>query len=221
MSPTRRYSTSLRDEHTAVSRRRILTAAESLFTEVGYRGTTLAAVAATAEVSVQTVYNVVGGKPALLKKVYDTRLAGDDDPVPIAQRAIAQAVAEAPDARTCLARYAEMSRALGERALPLVTRLLAQAASGDPDLNEFATTIEAERAAGSGRVAQHVADRFGLRAGLDTATAADVVWALTAPELADRLVRQRGWSWDRFQGWLGRALADMLVGPATDPGEAD
>jgi hypothetical protein len=31
------------------------------------------------------VYNAVGGKPALLRAVYDVTLAGDDAPVPIAE----------------------------------------------------------------------------------------------------------------------------------------
>ena len=32
-----------------------------------------------------TPYNAVGGKPALLRAVYDVSLAGDDEPVPIAE----------------------------------------------------------------------------------------------------------------------------------------
>jgi hypothetical protein len=63
-------------------------------------------------------------------------------------------------------------------------------------------------------VAAHVAERFGLRDGLDADAAADVLWALTAPDLADRLVVRRGWGWDRFEGWLGTAMGDALLGPA-------
>jgi hypothetical protein len=40
-----------------------------------------------------------------------------------------------------------------------------------------------------------------------------VLWALTAPDLADRLVRRREWGWDRFERWLGTAMADSLLGP--------
>ena len=80
----RRYSTALRTEQTALSRRRILDAAARLFLERGYLGTTLAAVADTAGVSVQTVYNVVGSKAVLLKAVYDVTLVGDDAPAPMA-----------------------------------------------------------------------------------------------------------------------------------------
>jgi AcrR family transcriptional regulator len=211
----RRYSTALRDEQTALTRRRILDAAGRLFAEHGYLGTTLAGVAAAAEVSVQTVYNVVGGKPALLKAVYDMTLAGDDEPVPLAQRPVFQEMLAAGDGRTCLARYAAISRLLGERLMPLVSMLTAQAAA-DADLRAFVDTIEGERGTGTGRLAQHVADRFGLRPGLDVPGAADVLWALTAPDLADRLVHRRGWGWDRFEGWLGDTMADALLGPGAE-----
>lgn len=210
----RAYSSALRAEQTALTRRRILDAAGALFAERGYLGTTLAAVAAAAHVSVQTIYNVVGGKAQLLKAVYDVVLAGDDEPVPIADRPIARAVVEATDGRDCLTRYAVMGRVLGERTLPLVSMLLAQAATGDADLAAFAETIEGERAIATAGVARHVAERFGLRPGLDIGQAADLLWALTSPDLADRLVRRRGWGWDRFQEWLGTAMADALLGPA-------
>ena len=204
---------SLRAEHAALTRRRILDAAGRLFREHGYLGTTLAAVAAEAGVSVQTVYNVVGGKAVLLKAVYDVTMAGDDEPVPISERPFMRAVMEAPTGRECLQRYAAAGRVLGERTLPLVTTLLAQAATGDAELQAFAATIEGERAMGTGAAAHHVAERFGLRPGLDVGSAADVLWALTAPDLADRLVHRRGWGWDRYEQWLGTTMADALLGP--------
>jgi AcrR family transcriptional regulator len=213
LAPSRRYSTTLRAEQTELTRRRILDAAGRLFLERGYLGTTLNAVAQAAGVSVQTVYNVVGGKAVLLKAVYDVMLAGDDDPVPMSERPAFRAVAQAPTGRECLADYAAVSRLLGERLFPLVTVLLAQAAAGDADLAAFVATIEGERATGTRQVATHVAQRFGLRAGLDVDGAADVLWALTAPDLADRLVVRREWGWDRFEQWLGTAMADALLGP--------
>lgn len=214
MAQQRRYSTSLRAEQSALARRRILTSAGELFAQRGYAGVTLKEIAAAAGVSVQTVYNLVGGKPELVKTVYDVTLAGDDEPVPMAQRPLVQAVLAATTARECLANYATMARVLGERALPLVTMLLAQAATGDSDLRAFVESIEQERATGTGTVARHVAGRFRLREGMDVQTAADILWTLTSAELADRLVRRRRWGWDRYEHWLGTTMADVLLGPA-------
>lgn len=213
MTDRRRYSTALRAEQTALTRSRVLDAAGELFTARGYLGTTVAAVAKAAGVSVQTVYNVVGAKPVLLKAVYDSTLAGDDEPVPIAERPVIRRMMSAPTARECLAHYAALGRLFGERTLPLVTMALAQAATGDAELRRFADTIEAERGASSLRVTGYLAERFGLRAGLDVPTAADLLWVLVSPDIADRLVNRRGWGWDRYERWLAGALADALLGP--------
>lgn len=211
----RRYTATLRNEQTALTRRRILDAAGRLFAEQGYLGTTLAGVAKAADVSVQTVYNVVGGKSVLLKAVYDTTLAGDDEPVPMVQRPIFRAMIEAPTGRECLNHYAAIARLLSERIQPLVSMALAQAATGDPDLRDFADAIEAERAGGTGNLARHLAERFGLREGLDIQSAADVLWTLTGPEIAQRLVVNRGWSWDRYEHWFATTAAEALLGPDT------
>jgi AcrR family transcriptional regulator len=215
MPPTRRYSTELRAEQTAVAKRLILASAGRLFVEKGYLGTTLAAVAATAGVSVQTVYNVVGGKSALLKAVYDVTLAGDDEPVAMGDRPIFRAMQEAGDGREMLALYSGIARQLSERLLPLVTKLLAQAASGDPDLQSFADTIENERATGTANMARLISERFGLRAGLSVQDAADILWTLTSPDLTDRLVNRRGWSWDKTEAWIASVMADALLGPSS------
>lgn len=41
--------------------------------------------------------------------------------------------------------------------------------------------------------------------------ATDHVWTLTAPELADRLVRRCGWPLDEYQRWLGTQLIAGLT----------
>jgi AcrR family transcriptional regulator len=172
-------------------------------------------VAREAGVSIQTVYNAVGGKPALLRAVYDVTLAGDDAPVPIAERPAFQAMLAETDGRRCLARYAALGRELWERAGSLVAMLLSQAAAGDAELRAFADTIEGQRATGTAMVASHVAERFGLRPGLTVQEAGDVLWALTAPELTERLVVRRGWSPDLAEAWLAGAMADVLLGPGS------
>jgi hypothetical protein len=121
------------------------------------------------------------------------------------------------DGRRYLARYAQLGNEMGRRTLPLAAMTLAQAATGDKTLREFTRTVEDERAIGTRRVAQHVADTFGLRAGLDTEQAAAILWTLTAPEIADRLINQRGWDWDQFTAWLATTMADTLLGPARPP----
>ena len=112
---------SARAEQIRASRQKVLAAARELFLRRGYYGTTIEAVAQRAGVSPQTVYNVVGGKAALLKSVYDVALAGDDEPVPMGERPAYGDVAAAPAARSSLALYARIGREMLSRARPLVT----------------------------------------------------------------------------------------------------
>jgi AcrR family transcriptional regulator len=206
----RRYSNTLRSEQTALARRRILTAAGKLFLDRGYLGTTLAAIAAEAGVSVQTVYNVIGGKPAVLKAVYDVALAGDDEPVPMVDRPIYQAISAAPDAEHCLLLYASLARQIAERTTALIRMARAQAATGDKDLTEYLKTLDAELEFGSRYMAGHLDEKFGLRTGLDTEAAADILWSLNGSDLSHRLVNERGWGWDRYETWLATTLLALL-----------
>jgi AcrR family transcriptional regulator len=209
LSP-RPYRSSLRSEQTALGRRRILDAAGALFSEHGYLGTTIAQIAA-AGVSTQSVYNMAGGKAELLKAVYDAAVAGDDEPVPISQRPLIQAMISAPDPREALALYARLSREIGQRTHRLVTVVLAQAATGDAALAEFAANIEAQRAAGTAATVRHLASRFGLQAGLSEQAAADILWTLTAPDIVERLIVQRHWPWDAYERWLADTMASSLL----------
>ncbi|HKE75511.1 MAG TPA: TetR/AcrR family transcriptional regulator [Acidimicrobiales bacterium] len=207
-TPKRPYSSPLRADQARLTRRRVVDAARDQFVAHGYTGATLARVARDAGVSLQTVYNTVGGKAALLSAAYDMALAGDDEPVPIAERPAYRAMLTAGDAHTCLDHYAALSRDLAERAAPLVAVILAEA--GNPDVRALAEVAEQQRARGTAGVARHVAERFGLRPDLTAAEAADILWALTAPETAVRLLG-RGWTWDRYQSWLADTMVRALV----------
>jgi AcrR family transcriptional regulator len=187
----------------------VIAAAQALFLRRGYTGATVEAIAARAGCSVQTVYNTVGGKAAVLKAVYDTMLAGDIEPVAMLERPAALAMRAAPDPRELLARYARMGRDITERVLPLLPILLSEGAAGDRDVKALIDTTEAERAIGTAAVVATLQERFGLRVSVEEA--ADVLWTLTAPEVVLRLVHRRGWTLDRFERWLAEAMADAVL----------
>ncbi len=200
-----------RAEQVQATRHKVLVAARDLFLRRGYFGATIEAIAKRAAVSPQTVYNVVGGKAALLKAVYDVALAGDDEPVPMIERPIARAMLATADPHECLRLYARMGREMVERAGPLIAVVFVQGAGRDPEVRAFVDRIERERAIGTAGVAGHLARRFGLRDGLTEAEAGDVLWALTAPELLDRFTRRRGWSLDTYERWLATTMAEAVL----------
>ncbi len=203
----------VRAEQVRATRQKVLAAARDLFVRRGCSGSTIEAVAKRAAVSPQTVHNVIGGRAALLKAVYDVALAGDDEPVPMGERPLVAEMADAPDARSCPAAYARLGRQIFVRVGPVVTVVVVEGPGRDRDLRAFVETVEEEGRRGTAAVAHHIAGPFGLRPGLTEAEAADVLWTLTAPEVADRFVRRRGWSTDRYEQWLAQAMTDALVGP--------
>src|SRR5215510_13295482 len=82
----RAYSSRLRAAQARQTRRSIVSAAARLFVEDGFGTTTIDAVADAAGVSRKTVFTAVGGKVALLKLALDWAVAGDDEPIPLADR---------------------------------------------------------------------------------------------------------------------------------------
>jgi AcrR family transcriptional regulator len=210
MSGRRSYDNSRRVEQARLTRRRILDSARDLIVTRGPAAVTMREVAAHAAVSPETVQKAFGTKAALLKETYDVTLAGDDEPVPMAERPEIQAVMAATAPREKIARYATVARVIGDRIGPLVSRLLAGARSGDADLAHFRETVNRERLAGVNGIVGHLAETGCLPGGLPLDRARDIVWALISPEMYDLLITDRGWTSDQYERWLAQALTDAL-----------
>ena len=206
----REYESAVREEQARVTRRRILDAADRLLVGGGYSSMTIARLAAEAGVSPQTVYNSVGGKAQVVKAVYDVRLAGDDEPVPIGDRPEFRAIVEASTAAECLRRYAGLGQLFWVRVGPLLSALPA-GEGGDPVLTDLMTTTDGERRSGNDHLVRHLADRFGLPAGWSVERAVDLVWTLTSPQVADLLIRRCGWSVEAWGAWVTAALVRDLT----------
>jgi AcrR family transcriptional regulator len=208
---TRSYDNARRAAAARQTQQRVVETAHRLLLERGYAGLAMADLAQEAGVSVPLLYKVFGTKPQLVKRVYDVLLAGDLDPLPIAQRPAIQALAADPDPAAKLTRYAALGRAMAERAGPLVSALLAAARAGENDLQAFAATIDRERLAGATALATHLAEAGALAPGRTVERARDLIWLHTAPDTYRLLVLERGWSLDDYQRWLATSLAAALL----------
>src|SRR5262245_61569473 len=102
-SVKRRYDSPLRREQAAATPTAILEAAERLFAERGYVGTSVAEIAAAAGVALKTVYAAFGTKAEVLRALWNLRMRGDDEPVPMAERPWFRELVEEPDPRRRLA----------------------------------------------------------------------------------------------------------------------
>lgn len=212
VKPRRRYNATRRQAQAAQTRQDILDAAHQLFLDRGYAGTTLAAIATTAGVVVETIYRAYGSKAELFKAVVRAAVAGGAAraQVPVEQRPAIAAVIAETDPHRQLELYAATQPGIHARAGPLL-RVLIGAAATDPELAELWTQIEDERLAGMGRFAQLLADRGVLRAGLSVQEARDLLWTLNALTVHDLLVLRCGWSPERYRDWLAGALARELL----------
>ncbi|WP_109474038.1 TetR/AcrR family transcriptional regulator [Ornithinimicrobium cavernae] len=206
----RRYRSPKRDLGVEETRRKIVEAARDLLLAGGYRTMTVADLARTAGVSPQTVYNTVGGKAAVVKAVYDVLLAGDTAPVPMSERPEFLAMTEAPDRATMLAAYAAHSRRIMVGVGPLLAQLIYAGPASDRVIADLVSTMDAERRTGNTHMVTALRERHGLPDGTSLEDAVDVVWTLTSPEVADRLLRRCGWSAARYEQWLARSLQAIL-----------
>jgi hypothetical protein len=66
-------------------------------------------------------------------------------------------------------------------------------------------------------VVRSVEKESGLRPGLDTERATDVLWALIGWHPVALLVEERGWTSGQIQLWIEELLTLILLGPDSGP----
>ncbi|WP_207709589.1 TetR/AcrR family transcriptional regulator [Actinomadura macrotermitis] len=204
----RQYASPVREESARRTRQAIVAAAAELFVAHGYAGTSLADVALAAGVARPTVTAATGSKPALLKLVLDQALAGDDDPVPVADRPWFRPVWDARSPGEALDAYAAVCTLIGGRAGP-VFEVVRRSADSSPELADLWRTLQNNRKAGARMVILH-AQALGPLA-LETTPAIDVLWLLNDPAHHLALVTEQGWSPDAYQEWLAATMRKSLL----------
>jgi AcrR family transcriptional regulator len=203
----RPYDARRRQDAARRNRAAILDACRDLLVRDGYQSTTIRAVAEQAGVSPETVYKAFGSKPGLVKALWDVTLAGDDEPLTMAQRPALREVWRTRDPHAKLRLYAGFVRGVHERLAFLFT-LLTQAG---PEVAQVLADSEAERLIGITAFVAHLDDQGALRRGAGTALTADACWALTGPQLFTQLTIGRGWPPSSYQDWLADILTATLL----------
>ena len=206
----RSYDATGRQARSAETRQRIIQAARDLILANGYRSTTIAAVAAQAGVNVDTVYQLVGRKPVLLRELIEQAISGADHPVVADERSYVQAMRAEPDPAKKLAMYAGAVRRIQERMAPLLLAVR-DASSTEPEAEEVWKEISQRRATNMRRLIGDIRDTGGLRECLSVDQAADVVWAMNSSEMYLLLTRERGWPPARYERWLADAWCRLLL----------
>ena len=141
-SARRRYYSTGRRERARQARDQAVGVAEELFLSRGYAATTVAAIAAQAQVSVETIYKGFGGKPGLVRAIIEKGLAGRG-PVPAEQRSDRIRDTE-PDPRRILTAWGEFVAEIAPRTAPILL-LARDAAAADPELAALLDEVGAAR----------------------------------------------------------------------------
>jgi len=207
----RPYRSSARAEQSAATRERIVAAARELFTDRGYAGAPVAAIARRAQVSVDTVYASVGRKPQLVLAVVDDILGEGRGPVPSEQRDYVAAVRAASGARAKLGTYARALARLHPQVAPLL-RALARAGEDDPACAQAWREIDERRARNMLLLAADLRETAEVRDDLTDDDVATLVWSTNGWEYLDLLAR-RGIVGDRYAAFLAGLWDRALLIP--------
>jgi AcrR family transcriptional regulator len=211
-APTkRRYDSRRRQAQAAATRRAILDAAQVLFERDGYVPTTMDAIAGEAGVALKTVYSAFSTKSRLLRSLWDLLLKGDTDDAPVADRTWYREMLAEPDPERLLRLNARNARAVKTRIGPLLG-VIRSAAVVDADGAALWRLIQSDFYANQRAVVGAVAERGGLRPGLDATEAADILWTLNHPDVWLLLAGERGWSPERFEAWFADVSCAQLLG---------
>ena len=204
----RAYNASGRRAAAAERQAAVIAAAERRFLSEGYGAATIAAVAADAGVSVDTIYKSFGGKPGLVRALWQKALEGVG-PV-AAERRSDRLQKEQPNPHKMIQGWGTFTAEVAPRAARILM-LIHAAAATDPEIRALQEELDAGRLRRMTINARRLRARGHVRAGITLAQATDVLWTYSSPELCELLVFRRGWSPERYGRFIAEAMIAALL----------
>ncbi|MGO4591633.1 TetR/AcrR family transcriptional regulator [Paenarthrobacter sp. 2TAF44] len=193
----------------AATKAAVVEASRQLFLSRGYVATTVGAVAEQAGVAIQTIYNSVGNKAALLSAVVDATAAGPD-----ASRSVPEIMRErtaaAADADAVIALLADWFAEVHPRSSELFS-VMRQASAVDPEVAEVLRDRAELRLRNYAEAAAALRKRGVLTSGMSDEQAAAVIWSVGHPDTYRSLVLDFGWEPERYRDWVHAALKAALA----------
>jgi AcrR family transcriptional regulator len=210
VKPKRSYDSPRRREQAAATRLEILEAAQRLFERNGYPGTTMAAIAAEARVALKTVYVAFETKSGVLRALWNLRLRGGREDIPVGRQETYREVLEEPDPERQLRLNARNSRA-GKGRVGTVAEVIRGAAPLDADIEALWDRINSEYHANQGVIVESLHSKGALKPGLEVKHATDILWAINHPSTWQMLVVQRAWTPEEYEQWSAAAACSQLL----------
>lgn len=202
-----------RQERSRATQARIISAAAELFLRDGYAATTMAAIAAGAQVSVQSLYLRFAGKLDILAAALDVAIVGDTQPVPLLDRPWFARLRGMGDGPAAVRLFVRQVASILARSQPLYAVVVL---AGD-EARDLLAANKAQRYDGVLAVARVLATKPGFAASLAPQAAADLLYALLSEEQYGLLVGERGWTAAAWRSWTTDMLTRELFPGAGRP----
>jgi AcrR family transcriptional regulator len=202
--PSRSYCSPVRDKQAALTRDRVLTAAQALFETKGYDATGIAAIAKKAKVSEPTVFAVFGSKEKILQALLDRTLYGPE------HDGITERVRSIDDPVERLKAVAAIARQVND-AEKSVNTLFQGLSAISSEMATLHRDGEARRYVKQEKIIGYAFDAGRIRRGLSQSEARDILWTLTSREVYRKLVLERGWASSRYEAWLADSIESALA----------
>ncbi len=185
------------------TRQSVIAAAGRLFSERGYAGSSIEAIAEAAGVAVPTVYAAFGNKRSILRAMLAAAV-DEAEPRPVAERLREQAAGDPATRVQKMMRLLVSLLALSADVL----RVIRGAAGTEPEiqslLDEFYDRIYMDCQTAACLVIGVAGDDARTR------RLADVTFALTSSDLFDLLTGKRGWSVAEYERWAIQTVTAAL-----------
>jgi AcrR family transcriptional regulator len=184
------------------TRARIIGNAYELFSQNGYRATTMQLIADRASVAVQTVYFTFRTKDDLLRSVFEWTVLGEDGRPPQLQDWHIEAMA-APDAHRAVPLLVAGIGTINARMAPLLP--VFHAVTQDP-VGQIYAQSEQRRRSDMSDLAHTLSRKTPLRTRVTRRRAADLLYVLTGPALFRDFVIEAGWTLTEWHRWVSNSL---------------
>lgn len=205
----RSYRSPVRAQQAAATRSRITAAAGDLFTLHGFTGTTVTAIAKSAGVTAQTVYDIFGSKGAIVGAILAQFESSAN------AQAWAARIATEDDPGRKLAAFAHWTTALFASSRAVIAGV--QGAAGDPSMVELRRRGDQHRRAALTALIAELADNGALREDVSKKVCVDRAWLLTGVETYLGATEGCEWSDNDYSDWLAELLQIQLLRRAAPP----
>jgi hypothetical protein len=156
------------------------------------------------------VYATFGNKRAILSRLIDVSLVGDEKPVPLLEREGPRAVMNETNQHRQVELFAEDIYEIMSRMTPIF-EIMRAAAKTETEIAGMYENILNSRVQGLMAFVRALMENGPLRDDVTAEEAAETVWVLTSADVITLMTTNRGWSAEQYKRWLTNMLIRFLL----------